>query len=367
MRTNYFLLQGPMENLAHRTEGLFVHDTNDLARGMHELMDDLSGYYLIGYKPSADSFKEGKAGRGYHRMQVKVKVRGLRVRTRPGFFGIPDGETRPIYCTREEQLRAAVVSPFGTSGVRVQLASQFLNEGNKNSMARVRLHIDVRDLTFQDLPDGSKKSTADLVAVVYGDNGVVASGVGGVLNGSFKAGELAALLESGAKYRLDLPIKEPGGYQVRVAVRDPASQKVGSASQFIEIPKLRVDRHALSGIVLNATALGERGPAMRRVKPGDRVSYELEIYNARRASPAEAPDLESRIQIFRDGRVVSVRNAGAIRQVPGDSKRLVMSGEFALAPDMAPGDYALLVTVIDKLAPPPHSAARQWIDFEVVP
>jgi hypothetical protein len=45
----------------------------------------------------------------------------------------------------------------------------------------------------------------------------------------------------------------------------------------------------------------------------------------------------------------------------------VVSGEFALALDIAPGEYLLLVTVIDKLAPPRHAAARQWIDFEVVP
>ena len=367
IRSAYFDAQVPMARLAQWTEGLFVHDTNDLAGGMHEMMDDLSGYYLIGYKPSADTFKGDKAGRGYHHIQVKVKVRGLRVRTRPGFYGIPDRRTRPAYRTREEQLKAAIVSPFGTAGVRVQLAPQFLNQGSKNSVARLRLHIDVRDLTGQDAPDGSKKSTADLLALAYGDNGAVASGEGGMLKGSFQPAEFEALRKNGANYRLDLPIKEPGGYQVRVAVRDAASQKVGSASQFIEIPNLRPGRLALSGIVLNAKALGESGPAVRRLKAGDRVSYELEIYNARRDSAAQAPNLESRIQIFGDGHLVSAQNPGVISHVPRDSKRLVMSGEFALAPDMAPGDYVLLVTVIDKLAPPHDSAARQWIDFEVVP
>ena len=93
--------------------------------------------------------------------------------------------------------------------------------------------------------------------------------------------------------RLDLPIKKPGGYQVRVAVGDAGSQKLGSASQFIEIPDLRPDRLALSGIVLNPKVLGESGPAVRRFKAGDRVSYELEIYNARRATALAAPNLES--------------------------------------------------------------------------
>jgi VWFA-related protein len=368
IRNAYIDAQSSLAYLARQTEGLFLHDTNDLAGGMREMMDDLSGYYLIGYKPSAESFKEDeKAGRDFHRIQVKVKVRGLRVRTRPGFFGIPDGETRPVHRTAEEQLRAAVVSPFATSGIRIQLAPQFLNKGSKESVARLRLHIDARDLTFQNARDGSKNGIADLVAVAYGENGAVGTGFKGVLKGFVPAGEFEAVHERGVDYRLDLPIKEPGGYQVRVAVRDPASEKVGSASQFIEVPKLRPDRLALSGIVLNATALGESGPAMRRFKADDRVSYELEIYNARRASAAEGPNLESKIQILHEGRLVSEQNAGVTSQVPGDSKRLVMSGEFVLSPNTTPGDYALLVTVTDKLAPPRHSTAHQWIDFEVVP
>jgi hypothetical protein len=154
---------------------------------------------------------------------------------------------------------------------------------------------------------------------------------------------------------------------VRVAVGDGGSQKLGSASQFIEVPDLRSGRLALSGIVLNANVLGESGPAVRRLKAGSRLSYELEIYNARAGSGAKPPNLESKIQVFRDGRLVSAQNPGAISPVPEDSKRLVMSGEFALAPDLAAGDYVLLVTVTDNLAPPRHSTAHQGIDFEVVP
>ncbi len=367
MRAAYVDSRWPMEYLAQQTEGLCLHDNNDLAGGMHEMMDDLSGYYLIGYKPPAATFKEDKAGRGYHRIQVKVKVKGLRVRTRPGFYGIPDSATPPVYSRREEQLRAAAVSPFSTAEVRVQLAPQFLNRGKKDSLARLWMHIDARDLTFQDAPGGNKQGEADLMAVAFGDNGVIASGVEGPIKGSFQPAEFEAMRRRGVNYRLDLPIKKPGGYQVRVAVRDPASQKLGSASQFIEIPNLHPDRLALSGIVLNANALGESGPAVRRVKAGARVSYELEVYNARRESTTQALDLENKIEIFRDGRLLWAQNPVAISQVPRNSNRLKLSGEFVLALDVAPGDYVLLVTVIDKLAPPRNSAARRWISFQVAP
>ena len=362
---DYFESQGVMAYLPKQTGGLFVHDTNDLRGGIREVLDDQSGYYLIGYKPPDDTFKAGKGGRGYHHIQVKVKVPSLQVRSRTGFYGIPDEETRPVYRTRDEQLRAAVTSPFGTSGVHVQLASQFVNEGGKGSIARLWLHIDVRDLTLEDAPDGSKKAAMDLLALTFGDNGAVLNGLNRTFTGSFKPYQLDALRQYGVNYRMDVPIKDPGGYQLRVAVRDAASQRVGSANQFIEIPDLRRDRLALSGIVLNADGLGEKGPAVRRFRPGDRVTYRLEIYNARRGAAAQAPNLEGKIQIFRDARLVSTLNPQAINEIRWNSKRLVMSGELTLGPDMPPGDYVLQVTVVDKLATQRHSVATVWIDFEV--
>jgi hypothetical protein len=355
-----------LASLAGETEGLFFHNNNDIAAGLHKLMGDLSGYYLIGYKPSADTFSGDKAGRGFHHIEVKLKTRGMHLRTRPGFYGIPDGSPPLVAHTREEQLKAAILSPFGATEVPMQLAAQVLSLRENEFVVRLRVHIDVRDLTFQDQPDGSKKSTAELLALAYGDNGQVVGSVDGTLNGKFPPDKFEALRQRGANYRLDLPLKAPGGYQVRVAVRDPASQKVGSASQFVEIPHLHADRLALSGIVLNAGAQGESGPAVRRLKPGDPVSYDLEIYNARPPGPSQASTLESTVQVYHDGRAVSAPNPGAITPDAPGSNRLKMSGDFALDPNSPPGDYALLVTVTDKLAPPHHATARQWIDFEVV-
>jgi hypothetical protein len=268
--------------------------------------------------------------------------------------------------TREAQLKAAITSPFGATEVPIRLAAQVLNVGENKFVARLRLHIDVRDLTFQDQPDGSKKGTAELLALAYGDNGQVVNGVDGTLNGKFQPEQVEALRQRGANYHLDLPLNAPGGYQVRVAVRDPASQKVGSASQFVDIPHLRADRLALSGIVLNAEGLGESGPAVRRLKAGSPVTYDLEIYNAQMDGTSQAPSLESTVQIFHDGKPVSTPIPGAVTPDAPGSNRLKMSGEFVLAPILPSGDYALLVTVTDKRAPPHHASARQWIDFEVV-
>jgi hypothetical protein len=60
-------------------------------------------------------------------------------------------------------------------------------------------------------------------------------------------------LAYGFEYRMNHIVKKPGAYQLRVAVRDAISEKVGSASQFIEVPDLKKGRLALSGIVIRSS------------------------------------------------------------------------------------------------------------------
>ena len=366
LRMGYLGSQFSMSFLANQTGGIFIHDNNDLAGGMRDIMDDLRGYYLIGYKPPADTFKEGERA-GYHRIEVKVKVPGLHVRSRAGFFGVADRETRLVQLTPVEQLRAAAVSPFGASGIHVEIAPQFLYHGDKDSMARLWLHVDGPDVTLQDQPGGKEMGTVDLLALAFGDNGEVAGDVGGAFHTSLQPDQLDTFRTQGVNYHFDVPIHEPGGYQLRVAVRDPVSQKVGSASQFIEIPDLRKGRLALSGIVLNPEALGDAGPAVRRFRPGDRVKFELEVYNARRAKGRQAHDIEATLRIFRGGRLVSTQTGGTAVDVPWDSHRVVISGVIGLGPAIGPGHYILQATVTDKLAPKKNSKASQWVDFEVEP
>jgi VWFA-related protein len=365
-RAEFSASQAVMSFLANQTGGIYVHNNNDLARGMREVMDDLEGYYLIGFKPLTSTFKESSKGGAYHRIMVKVKGRGLHVRSRMGFYGVPDKEARPAQLMPAAQLRAAVVSPFGASGIRVEIAPQFLYRGAKNSVARLWLHVDGPDVTLQDGPDGKKKGTLDALALVFGDNGVVAGASSGAFHASLLSDQLDALRREGVNYHLDIPVQKPGGYQLRMAVRDPVSQKVGSASQFIEVPDLRKRRLALSGIVLNPDALGDKGPAVRRFHAGDRVSFQLEIYNARHGKDGEAPDLEATLRVFREGQIISTQTREMTGHVPLESQPLVISGEFTISGDMVPGHYALQATVTDRLSPKNESVASRWIDFEVV-
>jgi VWFA-related protein len=365
-RQGFFNTQAGIAYLAEKTGGFLVHDTNDLNWGVQRILEDQGGYYLIGYKPSAKDFPPGKAGAQIHRLKVRVKVAGLHVRSRSQFYGVADEEARPIYHTRDEQVAAALVSPFGTAGVRVSLASQFLNREPSGPEVRAILHIDGRDLSFQNQTDGSKKIVFDAAVMTYGENGAVADAKYSTFTGALSEANFETLLKSGLDYLIEVPVKKPGAYQLRAAVRDPPTGRVGSVSQFIDVPDLRKGRLTVSGLVLNATGRGEEGPAVRRFQPGERVSYGFEVYNARLDPTTNQVQLDGLIHIFHDGDQVAALRAEPLppKERP-DPTIPTMSGWLQLSCAMPPGEYLLQATITDTLAKGRYSVASQWTDFEV--
>ena len=76
--------------IAEQTGGLAVFSTNDLTGGLARIVDDLSGYYLIGYVPEKATFESRPGPPRFHEVKVEVKRPGLKVRSRKGFYGVTD-------------------------------------------------------------------------------------------------------------------------------------------------------------------------------------------------------------------------------------------------------------------------------------
>ena len=68
------------------TGGFAVVNSNDLGLGFGRIMADQRGYYLIGYQPEAGTLTF-KSDRQFRKLKIKVKPKGLKVRTRAGFYG----------------------------------------------------------------------------------------------------------------------------------------------------------------------------------------------------------------------------------------------------------------------------------------
>jgi VWFA-related protein len=361
------------ELMARQTGGFLVRNSNDF--GIERVMDDQRGYYLLGFRPSEQTFN-----RRFHHIKAQVKQKGLTLRTRAGFFGVTEDETRPAELASRDKMNLALMSPFGGSDINLRLTTFFANEAPAGSLLRSFLYLDGRDLTFTDKPDGTHEATFDLSSVVFGDNGKVLSQQdrSATLRLNQEAYERAQ--QQGIVYGFDIPVKNFGAFQFRVAIRDQTSSRIGAAGQFVEVPDLRKDRLALSGIVLRnadnfqASSNGPGkpaevtitdGPAVRQFHQGATLIAVYAVYNAVVDKTTQLPRLTAQTRIFRDGKSIFTGDPAPLdAQGKTDLQRLIVGSEVRVRPELSPGDYVLQIIVED------HSGkdrrATQWIDFEVV-
>src|SRR5260370_12791360 len=229
----YFDSQDGLHYLARERGGVFFDDSNDIASSLGKALEDQQGYYLLGYAPTEATFNKN-----FHKIQVRLKQPGLQVRSRTGFLGIADSEARPAPHSRQQQLAAALTSPFTSGAVHLRLTTLFSNTPKAGSYVTSLLHINCKDLKFVEQPDGWQMSKVDVLLITFGDNGQPVAQSDKTFTIPLKGESYKLALENGLVYTLHHPIKKPGAYQLRAAVRDDRAEVVGAASQFIECPRV---------------------------------------------------------------------------------------------------------------------------------
>ena len=360
--------------LAQRTGGIFERNRNDLGTSVKRIMQDQQGYYLIGYRPDESSV-DSRASRRMHKLSVKVKRSGLKVRSRDGYFGVTDEDRRVRPRSRAEQLTAALTSPFASGDIDIQLTSLFGNEPNGGgSYLRSLLHIDAKGLTFKEEPNGAHTADLEMVAVAFGENGQIVDQLSYPQTVRANATDYQRMLKDGLVYILNFPLRKGGPYQLRVVVRDATSERNGTAMQFVEVPDLTRNRLALSGIVLSSAAEVDKttaadqdiqsGPAVRRLRQGMLIDYRFIIYNAQ-VDP-NTP-LQMQMRLLREGKPVFTGKVISldVSKEP-NPKRISTGGRLRLGPDLVPNEYILQVLVENTTDPRKPRIASQWIDFEIV-
>ena len=380
----FFESQNGLNFMAENTGGRFIHTNNDLNQALGRVLSDQRGYYLIGYRPTETTFK----GKRFHNIKVRVRRPGLTVRSRSGFYSLPDGEDAPVVRpSGDRQLYAALASPVGGADVRMQLTTFFYSDPRAGSFVRSLLHLNAQDITFTDEPNGFKKTVLDVAAVTFGEDGRIADEFNRTHTVRVGPDTFRHIMLHGLSYSADVPVKRAGAYQLRIVVRDAVSHRIGASGQFVEVPDVRQKQFALSGLVLGevaphhapalqpgASAEAALAPvpspahlALRRFRPGASLAYSYVIYNARPGGASARPQLTTRARLFREGReIFSTPEIPFDAAAQADPARLSATGTLALRPDAQPGSYVLQLVVTDASPGRKRQTTTQWIDFEIV-
>lgn len=364
--------------VAEQTGGKALLNSDDLNGGIQRALEEQSGYYLLGYVPDSDTLDQSK--RKFNKFEVKLKQPGYKVSYRSGFFDNGTYSNSPVSIDADQQITASLMSPFAQSDIALNVNALYANDPTDGSYVRSFLHIDAKDLAFSDTADGWKTSTFDVAAVAFGSNGVPVDHVRTAYTIKSKGPTFDAMIKNGFVYVLMLPVKKPGLYQYRVALRDSSSGKIGTASQLIGIPDLTKQKLTMSSIAVEDVSIptwqlitqGKIGngtgqtqlrstllydTVLRQFAPNTVLRYGFEVYNA---GSNKGSHLETQAKILQNDKVIIQGEPSKFDSAEAAAARI--SGAITLTDKMQPGEYVLEVTVRD---PSTKRETKQLFPFQI--
>lgn len=372
--------QSGLSYVATETGGTFYRNMINLDVPIRNALKAENGYYLIGYQPDDEVFK----GKSFHKIEIKLKRSDLAVNSRAGFYGVTDDARRPKPRTGDSELYEALTAPLPNADMNLKLSAYFVNTPNKGNFIHALLYIDGRDITFTDGANGNKKAVFDIVAVTLNEKNEIIDDSNSTRTVQIPADKIASIRRDGLIYVVDVPIKKEGVYTFRTALREINSKRLGSSSQFIEIPNLKKDKVYLSGLIISgvdkdgkflvaeakdgenafSTVISKSIPAIRQFRRNSIVGYAYTIYNAKIDPAANQPNLVIQTNLYHDGKILSegVPQPAKIEKQP-DMTRINDYAYLQLNPNVPPGDYALQVIVKDVQT---NQTTSQWVDFEII-
>ncbi len=237
--------QDGLNALAKDTGGQAFRNTNQpMSKWVEKVIDETSSYYLLAWKPDNDEQKRGK----FKNIEVSIIDRpDLKVRVRGSYF---KSAALPLLTTKKKQdkdpakardndMRLVIDAPVSQSEIPTEVDLRFSQMPGIGTRVIVTISIDDAALTF-DPTEGKLAADVDIGGILYDDKGKPIDSFVGRLRIFPRSSIPAAATTQQEKrsiYRFSTLV--PGGlYQVRVGIRDLKSSRLGSAMDWIKVPKM---------------------------------------------------------------------------------------------------------------------------------
>ncbi|MFL6229811.1 MAG: VWA domain-containing protein [Pyrinomonadaceae bacterium] len=345
--------------LASATGGVSVVNTNNFREGLDRVLSR-SSYYLLAYRPSEPFDNK------FHKYQIKVTRPGAKVYTRAGYIARADEAERAL--TKEQTIVRAAMSPLAKSDLNLSSTLQYRFTPENSAAVDINLVIDANKLDFKQGTDGKYQTSFDVVGFVVNSLGKSQDGFSQTINASLSPEEYRRALASGISFtgHAELP---PGTYQLRAAVRESSTGRLGSMSQYLEVPDLSKKRLAVSSLFLYGVDMTQGGKAAPEPLNGVRLlqrkkdlRYAALIYNPKLIDGK--PRLTTQAIITRGDKVVF---RGSEQPLTGSAQggQFAKIDQFGLS-KLQPGQYVLTLVVTDPQADKDDRTVVRSIDFTLI-
>lgn len=315
-----------LRTLAVATDGLAILNSNDFDKGFKRVVDDLTSYYLLGYYTSAPL--DGK----FHRITVRVKRPGVKVRARRGYLALtpaeaaradaPPPSAAEMKAAAEAHAIDSVVAPLAGYGRELPLRLQTVTTATK-------IWVDGELGASEARGDWRNGGTVD-VLLTNASGETIGSGH-------------ATVVAGGRTFEAAIAAPGAGEYEVRVRARPQAADA------------LPINEAAKASV-----AAASAGVRYVRHGPGNREAPAADLRFRRSEAvrvewPASGPAAPGDAHLLdRTGKPMPVPVAVASRDADGVTW---VTAQVSVAP-LAPGDYVIALQ---------QGSERRLAGFRVVP
>ncbi len=353
-----FASQEVMATLSSDTGGKAFFDSNDFAPAFAQVQKDTSAYYAIGFH-SSDPARDGK----YRRLTVKVKVPGVKLEYRQGYYAPADFKHSGKE-DREQELSDELASDLPATDMAVYLDAMYFRLDDNRYYMPVSLLVPGSQIPF--VQGGDKdKATLDIIGEVIDE---VKRPIGRARE-TVKLNLDPALnaRQKNIQYTTSFNLP-PGKYDLKFVVRENQTGRMGSFEANVTLPDMKKTPLKLSSIVLAAARqpskkddpLVRNGeeyiPDIAHIFRQDQHMYLLyEVYDPAHEKAAENTPKGTKPGINLLSSLELIQGSTKVYQSPlVQAKAINVQGRDAVAVEMdvplaglKPGAYLCQLNVID--------------------
>jgi VWFA-related protein len=358
------------------TGGLWI-DSDDLAGALSGVLADQARHYVAEFEAVSSTF-DYTLGDANRKRLPGIAVRALpprhQVRARAAVYSKEDEDASGFrFLSNDSDDESAATSPLDGGDIALRPTLTFSHSATEGSVVDVTMHVEGKNLTFVRSEDGQYRAALGIVGMAFDSYGGTVGEAGRSISYALNETAYKSVVAQGFMFAQRIPVRRNGAFQIRLAITDDATGRVGSAGEYIEIPDVESGEFAVSGLALRPAASTaaepagtiREGAALRIFRPGSRISYTYQVYNLI-SEPAKKARVELGVRFFRSGKPVFTGAATVVSLEHSPLKAHSITGNIGLNPEMTPGRYVLHLTTTDQGSEKPRSVA-QWIDLEVRP
>lgn len=236
--------------ISEESGGRFIKNTNDIARGLGRVDEEIRSRYTLGYQSTDPNF-DGS----FRKIKLEVRRPDVEVVTRPGYYAVAPDEVVPL-SPDDKKLLAGFAAAESNPALPLSVELVPFKSGEGLYTIPVSIELPPAAVTFERKGE-RQRMHLDFLGVVKEGPGRILSRLGGSFDVALTDEQYRAILNNNIFYRQDMALA-PGDYTIELIVRDRLSGKVAAKSEKLSIPETGSE-FSTSRVVLSRYAEPARG------------------------------------------------------------------------------------------------------------